>query len=1439
MFFTPVLSFGQTDNYGTEFWTGFMSNINSSSELRLFIAAKQNTSVTISVPLLSYSAQITVPKDSVAIFKIPNTYGQISTSEVVEKKGVHIVADYPVAITAMNLSPATTDATVVFPLKNVPSNATYVTGHPGKVSNMAGNEFLIVSTENGAQIEITPTARTTGGKSAFTPFYITLDQGEAYQVIAPRSENLDGSTIRSTNGKKIIVYTGDKCSAFPCGACDHQVEQVFPNHLLDTAYYVLPHFGLKKGYTVKVVSVDTTLWIKVNGKPYRIGKKDSALVLDVPSGDSVLHINGPRKFACFQFMKGPNCNGYITAGWGDPAILQLLSSKYMGQKSTFSAVNSTNLRDHFVSILIHTTSKNEVYLDGTKIAASEFIPVSHNNNFSYAKLKINLGVHTIECKQGHLAYCYGIGSYESYLYTAGFSLPNFQIAIKDSALIFDCKNNKVKMRFEAILEGAIKEYRWDFGDGTTDTNRIAVHSYPIGKEFSVKLWAKGHNNKVDSIIKKFIFNYPEFNPVFDKLLCDQKYTFEEKNPFFANFKWQDNSTKNYYVATKTEKLKVTATDTSGYCKFVDSAEVKKVGVISTVKVDTFSNCHLNNLFKFSDSSYVVNDSILYKAWIFPGGVTLYDTTNFYYHFRQPGKLMVYLDIYPKNAPCKSRIEIPVTVNWNTDIDAVMDREKYCDGDTATIKDLSYSCCQKVQRYYWAIDGHALVKSDSGKLKTRVKYDYVSENGIIDYKYVTETFQGCRDTIKTSLIVWPAAKAKFDFGKDSIKCLALSRWTFKHTVDENLTGPYTLLWNFGNGKTSSQNPVQNFRFTDTGTYTVKLKTTTAVGCVDSLTKKLKVIDNARAYFRLLDSVQCLNNNSVEVKDSSIGAKLNYVWDFGNGIFSNAQQPMPVQYLSPGRYKVKLKVNSPFAGCFPDSVVHKVNILTPPKADFVFTPGDTLCLNQKSVGISDRSQFYNGKYKTYWMHRGIDSAFQPNPIPLSGGGKDSVILHIKDLALCEDRTVRYFHVIPQPVVNFTINDTIQCFSMNYFEINSGIQEKTNPRAWYLNQNLMIRDSTKIKFTNLTPQGKYTLKLVETNRYGCVDSAEKSIEILPPLQADFKVNKDTQCFNDQSFDFTNSSQAPGDLISEFNYFDNTTLIASIADLKNHTFKTIGPQTVLFTIKSLNGCVDSMKRNVMVVENPEANFLGDTLCLGERVELKAIQTKGQPIVQWMWNMGDGSRFDPIFSGYTSHLYLKPGLYRPELSIKDKLNCYGLYKSAPVLIVPQPEAGFTIEKLRSDFQNNYVELIPKNSGYALYEWRFPDGTKQIGAKPLVTLPRFFNGRILLTVTGDYGCADTASEVFYIFPKLGQLHHENAFTPNGDLLNETFNPYNVEGCEQYVLRIFNRWGEQIFESRDRNMGWNGTYNHALVQAGVYIFTVEFIYADGFRYSTRGEVTVIR
>jgi gliding motility-associated-like protein len=92
----------------------------------------------------------------------------------------------------------------------------------------------------------------------------------------------------------------------------------------------------------------------------------------------------------------------------------------------------------------------------------------------------------------------------------------------------------------------------------------------------------------------------------------------------------------------------------------------------------------------------------------------------------------------------------------------------------------------------------------------------------------------------------------------------------------------------------------------------------------------------------------------------------------------------------------------------------------------------------------------------------------------------------------------------------------------------------------------------------------------------------------------------------------------------------------------------------------------------------------------------------------------------------------------------------------------------------------------------------------------------------------------------GMIFIPNTFTPNGKGPNDVFFAYG-EGITSFRMRIFNRWGELLFETTDMNVGWDGRYKGEVVQNDTYVYTILYTSTCGSteeRYKT-GHVNVIR
>ncbi len=1332
----------------------------------------------------------------------------------------------------MNLQYATTDASIILPNVNIPPGATYIIGNPNGNTNLA----MMVASQDSTTISITPISATSTGKPAGVPYTVKLKKGELYQI---KGANLTGSIIRVVSNTKVAVFSGDACSNFPCGACDHQYEQVMPNQLTDTAYYAPPHFGHTSGYYLKIVPVDSNISIKVNNTTYSNLSRLTPITINV-KGDSGYYIRSNKLFHVFQFLKGASgCNGYINSSYGDPAMLELLSNKYMGQRALFSTVNSSNLRDHFVSIVINTVEKNNVYLDKTKIDSSEFKPFPYDNKRSYAYLKINLGTHLIECSGGMLAYCYGVGYYESYLYLAGFNLPNFDLDFKDSVVQYDCKNKKIKMQFRPLVSKTLKSYTWYFGDNTTGTGNPVTHLYNSTGMFTVKLVGEDFSGKKDSVTRQVKVDWPSFDPVRNKIICGiDTVKFEERNPFFANFKWQDSSTNNYFKVWDNANVWVFATDTSGYCKFVDSGVVGKINIFSSLRVDSLEKCFKYNLFKFTDSTKIFADQIEHKAWVFPFG-TYWDQNSINVKFPMPGKYKVYFDVYTKQVNCKARYPIDVVVHPMPKPYTNFNGDDFCSGTKITFKDSSQIVTGNIKQVQWDFDDNTTVISDSGKTQKTIMFDPTSVAVTRKYKQIPISNFGCRDTIESAVSVWPKPDVNFTINTaDTIKCLPAARWTYNSNT-KTYFDTFSLKWDAGNGVKGTSKDLRNVRYNAPGIYKVKLVgIDQSFGCKDSIIKTVEVLPLPIARFNIVDSQQCFAGHSFAFKDSSTGKYLTYNWSTISQT-DTGKQVDSFTFSAPGDYDVKLVVNSQYASCV-DSTIKKVHVLEPPTAAFTSNK-DTQCLNNHKFVLSNTSNFLRQYKESLWQFvadtsNTSDTNFNIANKTFADTGSIKVTLIVKDIELCSDTFVKYIRVAAHTKSALSINDTTQCFNGNRFVFRTTIPNGES-RNWKLNNVLVQSGTIDSLVRSITTAGKHKIVITGTNALGCGDSTFASVRVLDKPITAFTINNDTQCFVGHAFNINNTSTANNDVINTYKYIVDDTFKVSTPNITGLKFAAVGRYKAKLKIITQELCVDSTEQFVTVLSNPNARIVGDTVCIGEPSLISAIQTSGNPITTWNWNLGDGNNGNVQSF---NHTYNNIGNFNNSLTITDQYNCSAVITSNGIQVVhPLPNANFSFDAIDYGINQSKVLIQPIEMGALKYDWKFPNGSNSNKDTPSIIINDLLKGKIYFKITNQFGCVDSSDRDIYVYPNNFNVFIPSAFSINQDLLNDEFKPVGLGATRDYKMSIFNRWGEEIFTTTDPSKGWDGTYQNDFVMEGVYSYLIEFKFIDGKAYKYTGTLTVLR
>lgn len=121
-----------------------------------------------------------------------------------------------------------------------------------------------------------------------------------------------------------------------------------------------------------------------------------------------------------------------------------------------------------------------------------------------------------------------------------------------------------------------------------------------------------------------------------------------------------------------------------------------------------------------------------------------------------------------------------------------------------------------------------------------------------------------------------------------------------------------------------------------------------------------------------------------------------------------------------------------------------------------------------------------------------------------------------------------------------------------------------------------------------------------------------------------------------------------------------------------------------------------------------------------------------------------------------------------------------------------------------------------------------------------------LTAESTIGCTQSIPFNFSVRQPLIPTDEENfipnAFTPNGDGLNDTFEPYLEKGLALEEMKIYNRWGQCVYNHTSGNTGWDGTFDGEDAPADTYFYTLTIRLPEGEAlpsYSSRGELTLLR
>jgi gliding motility-associated-like protein len=643
------------------------------------------------------------------------------------------------------------------------------------------------------------------------------------------------------------------------------------------------------------------------------------------------------------------------------------------------------------------------------------------------------------------------------------------------------------------------------------------------------------------------------------------------------------------------------------------------------------------------------------------------------------------------------------------------------------------------------------------------------------------------------------------------------------------------WIFGDGNTvtnTTNAPVQH-TYVNPGFYTVKLRVTDATGCMDSLTLNDYVItSDPNARFVSADTLSCPGAR-VQFTNTSNGANLTSYWDFGNGFNSTDNSPF-TSYTTTGNYTVKLFITDQY-GCT-DSLVEDTYVrVDNPRASFTVNDSVSSC-TPFEVQYTNTSQYY---VSSYWdLGGGISTMTNPIQYYITPGVYP-VYLAVTSPGGCTDtarKTIRVFDTTGSRITYLPLNGC-KPLGVDLDSYTPGPMSYT----WDFGDGTLVTDGPPALHHTYNFFGEFVPKLIMTDPAGCIIPIT-GLDTIRIKGATTNFGWDNRLFCDSGFVRFTDSTTFNDPIVNFNwdFGDGNT---SNAQHPIHQYTSPGFYTVTLDVLTQAGCVDTMRvRNVIkVVESPLISIRGDSVvCINGFMSHQGVfERPDTSVVKWSWQFPNGNNSAlqlPVNQQYTS-----AGNFVVQSIATNSSGCadtsYKNIRVNPLPVVTMP-ASLTM-------QVGFPVQIPAtySPNTATWNWQPITGLSCTTCPAPVAGPKF-DTRYVVSFVDSNGCRNTGQIQILVICKGANVFVPNTFSPNGDGSNDVFY-VRGRGLERVkTLRIFNRWGEIVFEQNNFPVnnpmyGWDGKHKGNKPHPDVYVYQVEVFCENSEIIRFEGNIALIQ
>ena len=875
-----------------------------------------------------------------------------------------------------------------------------------------------------------------------------------------------------------------------------------------------------------------------------------------------------------------------------------------------------------------------------------------------------------------------------------------------------------------VNAGTIATCLWDFGDGSTATTPVAMHSYPAPGNYIVLLTITDtagcegiHSDTISVTTPPYAhFSVNHINCISDSIsfsnlsttgtgyINSWSWDFGDGNVQTINFPANPDIQHNYslpgtYNVTLTVVTSEGCTDQEQVMITVNPGPI--AGYIY------HSDCGSETMV-FSDISYTIGNTIITSwSWNFGDPASGVDNTsnlpNPSHTFTTTGIHIVSLITNTANA-CSDTVIKSIVVGLLPSVDFVV--QGTCHDFPAQFSpDAGVMNLNTIASWLWQFgDGITSTAQNPRHIYTIAGSYNVTLS-------VTDT-AGCTNNITHTLQINPLPFTNFDFTAPSCQQSVVGFTDLSTVQTGNIV---RWVWNFGDGTTQAinfpGNPTTGHAYATTGSFNVTLTVKTNDSCTNQVTKTLSILAKPTAVFTF--GTRC-KDVAVRFTDLSAGGGgfgiTQWTWNFGDpasGINNTTSIRHPLHiFNTAGSYTVTLIVSN-VNGCS-DTSTQIVTVTAPPVVNF-----SSLASCSADTTRFTSSTFVNMATTQSWQWQFGDGATATTADPghiYIQPGTFTVTLTITDISGCTNTISNQVNIPVSPYANFGGNAN-GCVNVpvTFNDLSNGNGKMIS--LWHMD----FGDATDTTFTvvpasvthTYTNAGNFIVTLTVETPPGCTAVAQHITTISPAPSSAFSYTSSCRMahFTDQSL----LNNGTGIVSWRWDFGDPASGSGNTSTLKNpmHTFTAAGNFLITYVVTNAAGCMSSLQSQIFVPGNPPVDFLTDDVtCLGKPAVFRTDSTITNiaAIQAYNWNFGDGT--PGATQRNPTHTFTTSGTYTVTLSVTDNNGC-GNSQSHQVTFHELPTAAFSYSASCGNSETQFTDysFAPAGETITGWKWEFGDQT--------------------------------------------------------------------------------------------------------------------------------------